>query len=261
MTITQEIGDTVTHHIPMRWGKAPFEAGAAWNLIWTLKADPNDSDAQAKIQKQYGQGVTSSGTTASVSLIHEDTAGGVINEGQEDEVTLVALTAGTYYWDIQAQRIAEPHDVRTVRKGEFELTRDITRSTTNTLPIFTTSPAAPIQVPVAGDSAYDIAVDNGFVGTEEEWLASLQGEDGEGTNNTTISGTAPANPQNGDIWIDTNGWIESYWVADIDPETEIDNGYWVSKQPLPNPSTYLYYDLDPVVYEDGELTYNLVYEP
>ena len=30
-----------------------------------------------------------------------------------------------------------------------------------------------------GKSAYQIAVDKGFVGTEEEWLASLQGEPGE----------------------------------------------------------------------------------
>ncbi|MCG8397248.1 hypothetical protein LWS67_11840 [Bacillus atrophaeus] len=31
---------------------------------------------------------------------------------------------------------------------------------------------------VTGKSAYDIAVDNGFSGTEEEWLASLKGEKG-----------------------------------------------------------------------------------
>lgn len=30
-----------------------------------------------------------------------------------------------------------------------------------------------------GKSAYQIAVDNGFVGTEQEWLASLKGEPGE----------------------------------------------------------------------------------
>src|SRR5690606_19996078 len=29
-----------------------------------------------------------------------------------------------------------------------------------------------------GESAYDIAIDNGFVGTEPEWLASLKGEQG-----------------------------------------------------------------------------------
>ena len=32
---------------------------------------------------------------------------------------------------------------------------------------------------VVGYSAYEIAVQNGFVGTEAEWLASLKGEDGE----------------------------------------------------------------------------------
>ena len=31
----------------------------------------------------------------------------------------------------------------------------------------------------AGKSAYEIAVDNGFVGTETEWLESLKGADGE----------------------------------------------------------------------------------
>lgn len=35
----------------------------------------------------------------------------------------------------------------------------------------------------AGKSAYEIAVDNGFVGTETEWLESLKGADGkDGTN-------------------------------------------------------------------------------
>lgn len=31
---------------------------------------------------------------------------------------------------------------------------------------------------IYGKSAYEIAVQNGFVGTEAEWLESLQGEDG-----------------------------------------------------------------------------------
>jgi hypothetical protein len=31
---------------------------------------------------------------------------------------------------------------------------------------------------VVGDSAYEVAVANGFVGTEAEWLASLKGTDG-----------------------------------------------------------------------------------
>ena len=39
---------------------------------------------------------------------------------------------------------------------------------------------------IAGKSAYEIAVDNGFVGTETEWLESLKGSDGKkGDNGTT----------------------------------------------------------------------------
>ena len=38
----------------------------------------------------------------------------------------------------------------------------------------------------AGKSAYEIAVDNGFIGTETEWLESLKGSDGDkGDNGTT----------------------------------------------------------------------------
>lgn len=32
---------------------------------------------------------------------------------------------------------------------------------------------------IAGKSAYEIAVENGFVGSESQWLASLEGSDGE----------------------------------------------------------------------------------
>ena len=35
-------------------------------------------------------------------------------------------------------------------------------------------------------TAYDVAVKNGFVGTEQEWLASLKGADGEGAKSPTI---------------------------------------------------------------------------
>ena len=44
-----------------------------------------------------------------------------------------------------------------------------------------TEPGFDPEIPVygeKGDSAYQVAVDNGFVGTEEQWLASLVGADG-----------------------------------------------------------------------------------
>lgn len=37
---------------------------------------------------------------------------------------------------------------------------------------------------IVGKSAYDIAVANGFEGSEEEWLASLKGADGNATTAT-----------------------------------------------------------------------------
>lgn len=36
-----------------------------------------------------------------------------------------------------------------------------------------------IKYPGSGDSAYQVAVNNGFIGSEKEWLASLKGEKGE----------------------------------------------------------------------------------
>ncbi len=33
-------------------------------------------------------------------------------------------------------------------------------------------------IPADGKSAYEVAVENGFVGTEAQWLESLKGEDG-----------------------------------------------------------------------------------
>ena len=50
-----------------------------------------------------------------------------------------------------------------------------------------------------GKSAYDIAVDNGFVGTEVEWLESLKGEDGKSLNIVDIYNVAVENGYEGDI--------------------------------------------------------------
>ena len=52
----------------------------------------------------------------------------------------------------------------------------------------------------AGKSAYEIAVDNGFVGTETEWLESLKGADGtEGTTFTpSVSATGDLSWSNDD---------------------------------------------------------------
>lgn len=40
---------------------------------------------------------------------------------------------------------------------------------------------------IVGKSAYDLAVDNGFVGTEAEWLASLDGSDGVQSSDSSVT--------------------------------------------------------------------------
>ena len=50
-------------------------------------------------------------------------------------------------------------------------------------------------------SAYETAVAGGFTGTPEEWILSLQG----GGSGISVGPTPPADPQNGDLWIDTSG--------------------------------------------------------
>ena len=42
---------------------------------------------------------------------------------------------------------------------------------------------------IQGKSAYDVAVDNGFIGTEAEWLTSLQGADGADGVGIPVGGT------------------------------------------------------------------------
>lgn len=75
------------------------------------------------------------------------------------------------------------------------------------------SDPVPFQGP-AGDSAYQIAVNNGFVGTEAEWLESLAGADGtNGTDGLSITGAA----------IDGNGHL----LLTMSNSTVLDAGYVV----------------------------------
>lgn len=80
----------------------------------------------------------------------------------------------------------------------------------------------------AGKSAYAIAVDNGFTGTESEWLESLVGADGTtgpaGADGVigedgrfTVSATAPSSPVEGDAWFNSVTarmfiYYDGFWV-------------------------------------------------
>lgn len=60
-----------------------------------------------------------------------------------------------------------------------------------------------------GDSAYEVAVANGFEGTEEEWLASLKGDTGEQGEPGVRIGTTPPEDESL-IWINPLSNVEDY---------------------------------------------------
>lgn len=73
-----------------------------------------------------------------------------------------------------------------------------------------------LKTNTASKTAYDIAVENGFVGTEAQWLASLEGADGA-SGKYAVSETAPLSPTAGDGWFDSATgkffiYYDSYWV-------------------------------------------------
>jgi hypothetical protein len=122
------LGDSVSVPVPLTFGGAVFVPGDEWSLIATAKASPAHPDARAVIQKATGAGITAAGSTATLDIVPADT---------------IDLAPGRLFWDIQAQRIAEPHEVRTVAFFDMLLVRDITRETTTSVPVFTTNPPFP----------------------------------------------------------------------------------------------------------------------
>ena len=152
MEPTATIGDNKTLRIDMRWSGRPFSPGADYNLLFTVKGDPDaEDDTASAIQKMTGFGITVSASTALVSLIPFDTTGGTL-----DDIFYPAMSPGTYYWDIQAQAIADATDVRTVASGTLELLRDVSRGTETAVPVFI------VQSPV-GASAELVLYDAEYV--------------------------------------------------------------------------------------------------
>jgi hypothetical protein len=127
MNLTQYIGDSKTHAIPLTWEGAAFSPGDDWALIFTLKRKTTDEDSAAVIQKTSGAGITVVGNIASVELLPADT---------------VSLSATGYSYDIQAQDVISGA-VRTVTTGRIILTRDITRATETSIPVISTNPPLP----------------------------------------------------------------------------------------------------------------------
>ena len=74
---------------------------------------------------------------------------------------------------------------------------------------------------IRGKSAYEVAVANGFEGTEEEWLASLKGEKGDqGEILLFVGDSVPAQSKNA-LWFNTAGEVSvATQTLDLTDETD-----------------------------------------
>ena len=129
-------GDTAT--LPIQ---ASEDLSLASVVIWTAKRSYADADADAVCQKAIGIGLSVAGSTISLGLVPVDFS---------------ALTAEStrLVWDAQAQW--GDGSVRTVATGTITIAADITRSTTTSVPIYTTEAPLPFGEPV-GTAAAKVA--------------------------------------------------------------------------------------------------------
>jgi hypothetical protein len=76
---------------------------------------------------------------------------------------------------------------------------------------------------VDGESAYEIAVSEGFVGTELEWLESLKGATGDVP--TDVLRTVVHGSDNAVVRPDA---IAVYWVGSVEPLNALENDLWTN---------------------------------
>ena len=185
--ITFYAGDTKTVLIPLKnEADASAFTPTGYNLIFTAKASNAASDLGSKFQYATGAGITHSTTNASTVFHPVDTR----DHGGK-----------TLYWDIQAEHLTNPDDVRTVAVGTLVLKRDSTRQTTTSVPLHTLSAAVPYTGPAGAD----------------------------GRSIRFRQDTLPSSPVADDLWYDTSDGSLSIWVAAADA--------WVSFTPSGVPAT------------------------
>ena len=84
-----------------------------------------------------------------------------------------------------------------------------------------------------GKSAYDIAVEQGFVGTEQEWLESLKGQDGQ----DGIVMDAPADSKA--YARKDNAWVETVEAVNVYTKTEADEAFLPKTTVIPTKTSEL----------------------
>jgi hypothetical protein len=176
MDLSIKLGDNETLDIPLAWKGAPFEPAVGDILIFTVKSAPSDTDANALLQKlSGGGGITWAGRTATIAILHADTA---------------ALSPATAYYDVQHQS-GSTGAIKTLSQGRIELKRDITRETTTSVPINVLPGGLPSSPPVIKDESFTAAINGVYHAVETLTVADpADPEDGQGYVVFVIDGTA-----------------------------------------------------------------------
>jgi hypothetical protein len=186
--LSQRIGDTKTFSIPLKWNGRPFLPENEWSLIFTAKSQPNTQlDSAASIKKQSNAGIIADSNFAKVNILPADTSG---------STTVTALSPGLLYWDIQAQKILDALDIRTVAGGTLNLLRDVTRGEATYVPPSPGTFAASLNVSYAQQSipfyATTATVNYSYVvtrGTATQYAGTITPATSTTLNATAASGT------------------------------------------------------------------------
>jgi hypothetical protein len=111
-----------------------------------------------------------------------------------------------------------------------------------------------------GDSAYEIAVDQGFQGTDTEWIASLHGEDGEdGKSAYQLYADTVTDPND---LLSEGEWLDSLKGDKGDGAAEVDTSQFYTKPQVdsiiaittPPERSYIFDEMtDPLVVEAGDV--------
>lgn len=114
MVIVQNLQDSNTCRIPLRFQSKMFIA-SDHHLTFTAKSSNSDTDAEALMQLESGNGIIYVSGYAVVEITPEHTS--------------MLVPQRNIQWDIQAEDTLS-NSVRTVARGTLHLLRDITRELT-----------------------------------------------------------------------------------------------------------------------------------
>lgn len=177
-----------------------------WNVLLSAKDDSfNFNDLSTAITTGTQSGITVTADTENSRFNFEVTG-----------IPTIAIDSEGY-WTINGDRGINPTKAQGEKGGDGYSPTVTATTVSNGVDLTIVDKNGTQNVGIRngadGQSAYEIAVDNGYIGTEEEWLASLKGIDGTTTIQTTKIDKTCTFLATG--WSDTVPYTQTVTVEDI----------------------------------------------